>query len=434
MNFSNNDIAKSIECLDGPKHKIENLRKYLLGLQENNDFDVNLIGISKTKGWNFNKELNFVHETNKFFSLRRVKYDEINTGILNQPDSGILAVLTTNIQGVLHVLVQFKEEPGNINKVQLSPTIQATKSNSTKAHGGNLPPYWDDFLSIPLDNYLIDSFQPEQGLRYWQKYNRNLVIITDYLEEKEGFKWMTLGQIFEFTKIDNSINSCLRSVLSLFPYAGRNSEVSTLSNNLKSMITSNIEKNKGYGTIHDDVQSFYSGETDSLEFKTDTDSFLMKGLQIKIKNREVSSWHQPIIVESDKVSYILIRFYIDDCLYYGWSVYKEPGYVYGFILGPSKKLTSNENKENSISDWVDGNYGAYGNISNITEITMSEEGGRFWQFEVPHVIVDLDLNDINSYPANIILLDEQDSLSLIESGFLSMEGRSIFTLSKSVKK
>jgi hypothetical protein len=65
---------------------------------------------------------------------------------------------------------------------------------------------------------------------------------------------------------------------------------------------------------------------------------------------------------------------------------------------------------------------------------MSEEGGRFWQFEVPHVIVDLDLNDINSYPANIILLDEQDSLSLIESGFLSMEGRSIFTLSKSVKK
>ena len=169
MNFSNNDIAKSIECLDGPKHKIENLRKYLLGLQENNDFDVNLIGISKTKGWNFNKELNFVHETNKFFSLRRVKYDEINTGILNQPDSGILAVLTTNIQGVLHVLVQFKEEPGNINKVQLSPTIQATKSNSTKAHGGNFPPYWDDFLSIPLDNYLIDSFQPEQGLRYWQK-------------------------------------------------------------------------------------------------------------------------------------------------------------------------------------------------------------------------------------------------------------------------
>ena len=434
MNFSNNDIAKSIECLDGPKHKIENLRKYLIGLQENNDFDVNLIGISKTKGWNFDKELNFVHETNKFFSLRRVKYDGINNGILNQPDSGILALLITNIEGVLHFLVQFKEEPGNINKVQLSPTIQATKSNSTKAHGGTSPPYWNEFSSISLDNYLIDSFQPEQGLRYWQKYNRNLVIISDYLEEKEGFKWMTLGQIFEFTKIDNSINSCLRSVLSLFPYSGKNSEVGTLTNNLKSLITSNIEKNKGYGAIHDNVQSFYSEETDSLEFKTDADSFLVKGLQIKIKNREVSSWHQPIIVESNKISYILIRFYIDDRLYYGWSAYKEPGYFYGFILGPSKKLTSEEIKGNSISDWVGENFGTYGNISKITEITMSEEGGRFWQFEVPHVIVDLDLNDIKSYPANIILLDEQDSLSLIESGFLSMEGRSIFTLSKSVKK
>ena len=89
------------------------------GFQENNDFDVNLIGISKTKGWNFNKELNFVHETNKFFSLRRVKYDEINTGILNQPDSGILAVLTTNIQGVLHILVQFKEDFKNMEVVFL---------------------------------------------------------------------------------------------------------------------------------------------------------------------------------------------------------------------------------------------------------------------------------------------------------------------------
>ena len=50
MNFSNNDIAKSIECLDGPKHKIENLRKYLLGLQENNDFEKSFNEINKSVG------------------------------------------------------------------------------------------------------------------------------------------------------------------------------------------------------------------------------------------------------------------------------------------------------------------------------------------------------------------------------------------------
>ena len=32
--------------------------------------------------------------------------------------------------------MQAKIEPGNINKIQLSPTIQATKSNFTQKHGG----------------------------------------------------------------------------------------------------------------------------------------------------------------------------------------------------------------------------------------------------------------------------------------------------------
>ena len=32
--------------------------------------------------------------------------------------------------------MQAKVEPGNINSIQLSPTLQATRSNYTKAHGG----------------------------------------------------------------------------------------------------------------------------------------------------------------------------------------------------------------------------------------------------------------------------------------------------------
>ena len=34
-------------------------------------------------------------------------------------------------------------------------------------------------------------------------------------DEKNNYKWLTLGQILRFKNISNSVNSCLRSSLSL---------------------------------------------------------------------------------------------------------------------------------------------------------------------------------------------------------------------------
>ena len=57
-------------------------------------------------------------------------------------------------------LLQAKAEPGNINKIQISPTVQATKSNYTRVHGGKEIPYLRYFkknknfsfnLNKPLD-------------------------------------------------------------------------------------------------------------------------------------------------------------------------------------------------------------------------------------------------------------------------------------------
>ena len=144
------------KCLDGPKYKLSDLKKYYSELQENDAFDVNLIGISSIKNWGYDKDQNYVHDSNKFFSIKSVKYNETENGIIHQSDIGVLGILATTINDILHILVQFKEEPGNINKAQLSPTIQATKSNYSKAHGGSFPPYWEIFISIlKIITYLI---------------------------------------------------------------------------------------------------------------------------------------------------------------------------------------------------------------------------------------------------------------------------------------
>ena len=64
---------------------------------------------------------------------------------------------------------------------------------------------------------------------------------------------------------------------------------------------------------------------------------------------------------------------------------------------------------------------------------MSEEGGRFWQVSVPHFVIDIDIKNNDSFPENSLVLDEHESRKLLFSKFITMEGRSIFLLSKGLK-
>ena len=48
---------------------------------------------------------------------------------------GIIKNVNTN-----KYLLQAKVEPGNINKIQISPTVQATRSNYLRIHGGKTIP------------------------------------------------------------------------------------------------------------------------------------------------------------------------------------------------------------------------------------------------------------------------------------------------------
>ena len=69
--------------------------------------------------------------------------------------------------------MQAKIEPGNVNKIQISPTIQATKSNFTQKHGGNKPKYLEYFLDNNNHKIIVDQIQSEQSSRFFKKRNNN---------------------------------------------------------------------------------------------------------------------------------------------------------------------------------------------------------------------------------------------------------------------
>jgi oxidase EvaA len=166
---------------------------------------------------------NIGHVSGRFFSIlgltvrhrsmqRELVWDQ---PIIDQPEIGILGILARKFQGVLHFCLQAKEEPGNIHSVQLSPTVQATHSNYTQAHGGGLPPFLDYFLDAHARQVIFAKLQSEDGGRFLFKSNRNMIVLVE--EEipvlPDGFIWLTLRQISELLKRDNLINACARSVL-----------------------------------------------------------------------------------------------------------------------------------------------------------------------------------------------------------------------------
>ncbi|GAA2719556.1 MULTISPECIES: NDP-hexose 2,3-dehydratase family protein [Streptomyces] len=169
------------------------------------------------------------HHTGRFFTVHGLEVGRPGTPvplwtqpIIDQPEVGILGILARRIEGVLHFLMQAKAEPGNAGGLQLSPTVQATRSNYTRAHRGGSVPYLEHFQDIHRrPGVLADVRQSEQGAWFYRKRNRNVVIETrDEVEVLEGYRWMTLGQIHRLLSRDDVVNMDARTVLACLPFTG----------------------------------------------------------------------------------------------------------------------------------------------------------------------------------------------------------------------
>ncbi len=218
----------------------------------------------------------------------------------------------------------------------------------------------------------------------------------------------------------------------LIPFNGDNGN-KKLSQDLDKFISKSKKEYKNYGSLHNNIEKFYSEDTESFEFFSQYDSFTIQGVEVNIKNREIPSWFQPVIIESKNLIYVLLRFRNKNSISYLWTLTAEPGYVNGFVMGPSEILRTEESNISKIKSQLIGKYEAYGKIEKIHTINMSEEGGRFWRVSVPHFIIDINSKNTNLNHKNSLLVNEDDTNKLLLSQLMGMEARSIFLLSKSLE-
>ena len=196
--------------------------------REESDMTIQEIGINDLDKWNVSSTTgNISHESKGFFEIIGVKVSntfdrEVGKKGWTQPmiannPGGILGLLMKKFNGIPHYLVQAKAEPGNIGKLQLSPTLQATTSNLLKAHGGTKPLFAEYFDEEENPNIVYTKWQSEDGGRFHLKSNYNMIVEVNEDEElviPDYFIWVTLFQIKQLLKIENFVGPHIRGIIS----------------------------------------------------------------------------------------------------------------------------------------------------------------------------------------------------------------------------
>lgn len=403
---------------------------------------VNIIksDINKSKFWFYDLESGVVrNQNNSFFQisgLRAVENGRIlyEQPILLQEEIGYLGIICKNINGVLHFLMQAKIEPGNINCVQISPTIQATKSNFTQKHGGAKPIYVDYFLNADKHTILFDQILSEQSSRFLGKRNRNIIILVDEnVEETSTHRWMTLYQIKQFMKIPNLVNMDTRTVLSCLPilWNPSSSGVEEFFND-KALYRSMFFANKyELPTIYHYINNYkmFNEQTRRLvplfdlkdwEFNDNHEfacrhpfSFKLIHSDIEIEGREVRHWDQPLLEANGRATFGLFTCVDNGIRKFLVKAKPEIGAFDKIELGPSiqREAISDEPEDCVFLLYKKKMHENKGIVFNNI---LSEEGGRFYHEENNNVIIEIKMSEIPKLPEAYFWVTYRTLNSLIQ--------------------
>lgn len=370
-------------------------------LRQSVAFDVKEIPFTSLRSWGFEPDTgNLVHESGRFFSIQGVDLRDANTGeqrsqpIINQPETGILGILAKEFDGVLHFLMQAKPEPGNADKLQLSPTMQATHSNYTGVHRGSTVPYAEYFLGPERERVLVDTLQSEHGDWFWFKHNRNLIVeTTREVPVRESFQWLTLGQILRLLSTDNVVNMDTRSVLACAPLGpwrdSGDGFGAALARSSQPPDPAGCPSG-GLGTWLIEAKARHRSErrlTGLAEVRTwrrsperiaraDGGRFDVLAVSVTAGTREVTNWTQPLIEPCAQglVAFLVKR--IDGVLHILFRAGAEPGLRDSVEIAPTLQCVPSDPAETERLPFY-GTVTEAGRGDIRFQALLSEEGGRF---------------------------------------------------------
>jgi hypothetical protein len=432
------------------------LEAWIAERRRNSSFELGRVPFDNLTGWRFAPDSGYlVHESGRFFAVCGM-HVQTNYGrvaewwqpILDQPDRAILGILVKEIGGILHLLMQAKTEPGNVNTVQISPTVQATPSNYLRAHNGAAARYVEYFVEPGRARVLVDVLQSEQGSWFGGKRNRNMVMeVTGDVERHEDFVWLTLGELYALLGRPNVVNMDTRTVLSCLPlpapYARDRDgfaaavlrsmtcgDEGALSSSLeiRSWLT---ERKASYDltTRLMPLRCLVDWERNADEIYHSTGRyFSIIGVKVEASNREVRRWCQPLLAPRGHglVAFVVRR--IRGVLHLLARADVRPGYRDVVELGPTVQCTPENfadapERRPEFLDLVLSD-----DVVVHHDVLQSEEGGRFYHALTRHMVVEVDEDFPLGTSRDYRWIKLAQLRSLIRGSYqVNIEARSLFT-------
>ena len=437
-------FLRSALTVESPFHSVEQVVDWLQDRRRTVPFHVQRIPLSALEKWSFDpttKDLS--HDSGKFFRIEG-RSVELNgpvpawdQPIINQPEIGILGIITRIIDGVPYFMMQAKIEPGNVTGAQLSPTVQATRSNFSQVHGGKLPLFMEYFLDRSRARTLVDQLQSEQGARFLRKRNRNMIVQVDHeIPLPDGFCWLTLGQLKQLITYPNVVNMDARSVLSCVPFVDQSLPPAGLDvegtealiphppSRFGTEVFRSLFSRHGCRYSVDELLSWFTELKSRCELKTaykplgELDQWLVTGdeirhesgeyfsvigVQIQTDCREVSHWTQPLVSHPHVglIGYLAQK--INGLMHFLVHAHSEPGVFDLIEMSPTVICSAPQRhlqRPGSIpflDRFLDPN-AAQVRFDTI----QSEEGGRFYHVQNRYMILEVPPEETLTIPDDYV--------------------------------
>lgn len=370
------------------------------------------VALSACRDWTLGQD-RIAHRLGAFFSVIAMEHDDgcappRRFAMIEQPEIGILGFCVTRQDGDIQWLLQAKAEPGTVGVVQVGPTVQATRSNYLRRHGGQATPYLHHFL-LPDGTDTIGLAQSEQGTKFLGKYNNNATVILDYATSPDhpNWRWMDADCVRRALAHDFLINTDARSTIvsgdwgllradgPLFT-GDAGVDTARLRAALLASMTVAADRAVAHATYRlktarrayrpalrqiplQDLPGWHSpsGTADALGIEAGIACF-----GVRLNGREVDAWDQPFLTSPRDHVARLVLADCDGCKCVLLRLSIEPGFSEGVQFGPTVQTDVPCSPPlatlcEAIAD------------APILSARQSDEGGRFMTVVMDYAIHDL---------------------------------------------
>jgi oxidase EvaA len=320
--------------------------------------------------------------------------------LIEQPEVGILGFLLRRRAGVTELLLQAKSEPGNVLLTQMAPTVQATRSNYTRAHGGAPTRYLSFFH--PRDPASTgDVEQSEHGSSFLGKFNRNAIVTCDgssALDEGPQHAWHPVADALSVLDVDFAVNTDARSVLctgdwTMLAENGEPFERWRRSGSFAELLHASYADDPAdrqhaleqwiVGLQSPDLFHLTRVPLDRMPgwsltatgLRDEASSSFVQLYAIQAADREVPNWEQPLLGTCEANRAILLCQLRSGLLHFLVRASPEPGFKEGVQLGPTAVTRHPAFAATPLNDFC----ADPSTTTPVACVRQSDEGGRFFR-------------------------------------------------------